>query len=79
MHRLSELGAVVTETLKGTSPERFAAEWRMFAIFTVECDLINRCEMFDETDLEPALARFDELDRARCEVGPRQMDAPEQP
>ena len=28
---------------------------------TVEGDLINRCELFDETDLEAALARFDEL------------------
>ncbi len=30
---------------------------------TVEGDLINRCELFDETDLDAALARFDELSR----------------
>ena len=28
---------------------------------TLDGDLINRCEMFDETDLDAALARFDEL------------------
>ena len=27
----------------------------------VEGDLINRCELFDEADLDAALARFDEL------------------
>ena len=31
------------------------------AILTVEGDLINRCELFDESDLDAALARFDEL------------------
>ena len=35
----------------------------MIDIFTVEGDLINRCEMFDEADLEAALARFDEHHR----------------
>ena len=30
-------------------------------LLTVEGDLINRCELFDETDLDAALARFDEL------------------
>ena len=29
----------------------------------VDGDLINRCEVFDETDLDAALARFDELSR----------------
>ena len=28
---------------------------------TVEGDRVNRCEIFDETDLDAALARFDEL------------------
>ena len=35
----------------------------MVEIFTVEGDRIKRCEIFDEEDLEVALARFDELDR----------------
>ena len=30
---------------------------------TFEGDLINRCELFDEADLDAALARFDELNR----------------
>ena len=30
---------------------------------TVEGDLVNRCEVFDEADLDAALARFDELSR----------------
>ena len=61
VHRLSELGAVVTQTLKGTSQEGFDAEWRTIEIFTVEGDLLSRCEAFDETDLDAALARFEEL------------------
>ena len=69
VHRLSELGAVVTHALKGTSPEGFEADWRMVEVFTVEGDLISRCEQFDETDLDAALARFDEL-----HFQPRQLE-----
>jgi len=61
VHRLSELGAVVTGALKGTSPEGFDAEWRMIDIFTVEGDRLSRFEVFDETELEAALARFEEM------------------
>jgi hypothetical protein len=61
VHRLSELGAVVTYVLKGTSPEGFDAEWRMIDILTVEGDLLSRSEVFEETDLDAALARFEEL------------------
>ena len=39
----------------------FAAEWRVINVLTVEGDLISGCEVFDETDLDAALARFDEL------------------
>src|SRR5262249_36504398 len=46
VHRLSELGAVVTEALKGTSAEGFDAEWRTIEIFMVEGDLISRVEVF---------------------------------
>ena len=65
VHRLSELGAVVTQTLKGTSQEGLDAEWRTIEIFTVEGDLLSRCEAFDEADLDAALARFDKLSRRR--------------
>lgn len=61
VHRLSGLGAVVTQVLKGTSPEGLEGEWRLIDLFTVDSNLINRCEVFDETDLDAALARFDEL------------------
>ena len=63
VHRLSSLGALATYTAHGTSTQGFDAEWRMILLLTVEGDLINRCEVFDETDLDAALARFDELDR----------------
>ena len=35
----------------------------MISLLTVEGDLVNRCEIFDEADLDAALARFDELSR----------------
>jgi hypothetical protein len=61
VHRLDELGAVATQVLKGTSQEGFDAEWRMINFFTVEGDLISHAEVFDEADIDAALARFDEL------------------
>ena len=45
----------------GTSQEGFDAEWRRINVLTVEGDLINRGEIFDEADLDAALARFEEL------------------
>ena len=32
-------------------------------VFTVEGDMVNRCEVFDEADLDTAIARFDQLSR----------------
>lgn len=61
VHRLSDRGAVVTQVLKGTSREDFDGEWRLIDLFTIEGDLISRCEVFDEADLDAAVARFDEL------------------
>jgi hypothetical protein len=63
VHRLSNVGAVITRFASGTSPDGFEAEWREIGISTVRGDLINRSEIFDEADLDAALARFDELDR----------------
>ena len=63
VHRLSDLGAVVTQVSNGPRSEGFDAEWREIALLTVEGDLINRGEIFDEADIDAALARFDELDR----------------
>ena len=35
----------------------------MIDLLTVDGDLINRGEIFDEADIDAALARFDELHR----------------
>nr|WP_232065058.1 BTAD domain-containing putative transcriptional regulator [Mycobacterium cookii] len=69
VHRLSSFGAVVTYTAYGTSIEGFAAEWRMVDLLGVERDRIKRCEIFDEADLDAALARFDELERQTPSFG----------
>ncbi|WP_137146718.1 BTAD domain-containing putative transcriptional regulator [Mycolicibacterium sp. CR10] len=61
VHRLSNLGAVFTHTESGTSQEGFDAEWREVALLTFVGDAINHCELFDETDLDAAIARFDAL------------------
>ncbi len=71
VHRLSDLGAVVTHAAHGTSQEGFDAEWRVIDLVTVEGDLVNRCEMFDEADLDAALARFDELSSTGAAAGKR--------
>jgi hypothetical protein len=63
VHRLSELGAVFTHVAHGTTQEGFQAEWRVIWVGTVERHQINRVEVFDEADLDSALARFAELDR----------------
>ena len=61
VHRLGALGAVVTRVTNATSEEGFAAEWRAIDLWAVEGDLVTRCELFDEADLDAALVRFDEL------------------
>ncbi|MDM4142531.1 MULTISPECIES: BTAD domain-containing putative transcriptional regulator [Mycobacterium] len=63
VHRLTNLGSVITHTARGTSQEGFQAEWRETVLMIFEGNLVKRCEMFDETDVETALARFDELHR----------------
>ena len=51
--------------MRRTGPRKtgFEAEWREISFSTVDGDLINRVEIFDEADLDAALARFDELSR----------------
>jgi hypothetical protein len=61
VHRLSNLGVVVTHTARGVSHDDFDAKWRMVDLFTVEGDRINRLKLFDEADLGAALARFEEI------------------
>ncbi len=57
VHRLNNLGAIVTYAAHGTSQEGFDAEWRGVQILTVEGDVINRSELFDEEDLDGAFSR----------------------
>lgn len=61
VHRLNELGVVITHTARGTSQEGFDAEWRTVIVGVTDGDLYRRVEAFDESDLDAALARFDEL------------------
>ncbi len=63
VHRLDNLGGVVTHVANETSQEGFHAEWRVVSVFTVEGDMVNRCEVFDEADLDAAIATFEELNR----------------
>jgi hypothetical protein len=63
VHRLSSLGAVVSRAVNGTSQDGFYAEWREVDLLTLEGNMLSRCEIFDETDRDVALAKFDELNR----------------
>lgn len=64
VHRLGSHGAVFTQAARGISDQGFEAEWREVILATLDGDLVNRCEVFDEADLDAALARFDELGRS---------------
>ena len=68
VHQLSDNGAVITMTAHGTSPEGFEADWRIVELLWKD-GAGHRLEVFDETDLEAALARFEELhpDQRRLE------------
>ena len=63
VHRMSDVGAVFTQALSATSRESFEAEWRDVVLLTFRGDSMSRCEVFEESDLYAALARFDELNR----------------
>ena len=80
VHRLTDRGAVVSHVAHGVSQDGFDVEWRITFIFTVDGDLISGYELFDEADLDAALARFDELNRpaprlenAASQVGERYL------
>ena len=68
VHRLTDLGAVVTHVGAGTSKAGFDAEWRMINVIVVDGDLIRRSEMFDEVDIDGAVARFEQLNRPAPEL-----------
>lgn len=48
----------------GLSREDFDAEWRDVHLVKVDGDTVSRCELFDESDIDAAVATFDELERS---------------
>ena len=69
VHRLTSLGAVITQAAQGTSQQGFEAEWQESSIFMFDGELVSRFELFDEEDLDAALARFDQLSRPHVAIG----------
>ena len=61
VHRLTDGGVLVTYSSSGSSRDGFDAEWRGVTLTMFDDGKVARSEMFDETDLDAALARFDEL------------------
>ena len=61
VHRLNDVGTVCTHVTHGVSHEGFAAEWREVDVLMVEGNIVNHCELFDEADIDAALAKFKEL------------------
>ncbi|HEV7557359.1 MAG TPA: hypothetical protein VGO00_17955, partial [Kofleriaceae bacterium] len=59
--RLSHLGAVFIQVVNGTSRVGFDAEWREIVMAMVDGDLVNHLELFDEADVDTAIARLEEL------------------
>ena len=81
VHRLSNLGVVVTQVVDWdlTGGLRFRVA-RGRPLYAFEGDLVSRFEIFDEADLDAALARFDELhpqaprlENAASQLGERQL------
>ena len=61
VHRLNDHGALITQGAHGTSRDGFDAQWRMIQLLTVEGELVTHCELFDEKDVDAAIARFEQL------------------
>jgi hypothetical protein len=60
-HRLTSRGAVVSHVAVGTSQAGFDAEWRMVYFAFLDGGLLTRGEIFEDANLDAALARFEEL------------------
>lgn len=63
VHRLNDMGALVTHVARGDLSRSIDAEWRYHHLLMVDGESITRSELFDESALDAALARFDELTR----------------
>ena len=68
VHCLNDRGAVVTHVAHEVSHDGSLAEWRVINVQTVHGDLIDRLEMFDETDVDAAIERFEQLTRPRPQL-----------
>ena len=82
VHRLNNLGVVITGMVSGTSDEGFAFELREVGLLAFKGDLVSRFEMFDETDLvTPRSRAFSSCSRRHrdtmrpCESGLQAFDA----
>ncbi|WP_242660531.1 BTAD domain-containing putative transcriptional regulator [Mycobacterium kubicae] len=64
VHRLTDKGALFTRVALEASQQGFDAEWRGIDILLVEGNLISRCEIFDEDEVNAAAARFEQLNRS---------------
>ncbi len=62
VHRLNATGAVVTRVATGGASREgsVGGEWRCVTLVAVDGTRISRVEIFEETDLQPALARFED-------------------
>ena len=61
MHRLTNLGAVVTYARARDVARGLRGRVAGDQSSTVDGDLVNRVEIFDEADIDAALARFEQL------------------
>ena len=65
VHQLSDFGAIITHTAHGTSQEGSDVEWREINLLTIDGERFTRCELFDEADIDAALARLRNCTRRR--------------
>ena len=71
VHRLSDVGAVVTHAAHGTSQEGFDAEWRMIGLSDCRRRPDQLLRAFRRGRPRRALARFEELQPAGAATGKR--------
>ena len=63
VHRLSNLGASSPRRRMAPRNRASRPNGGRLGLFTFDGDLLSRCEIFDDADLDAALAKFEELSR----------------
>ena len=76
VHRLNDLGAVVTHAAHATSQEGPDVEWHEISLLTVNGGVVDRCEIFDEADLDAALPVSRNCERSHRGWETRQAEHP---